>query len=110
MMNEIDPAQLHDTSRLVGVQGSDRSSASRTADEAETRVGDAPTGTTTRSADALELSPTAELLARLAEPGTPRTDLVADISARIADGSYEQDLDARLDSALDAMLDDLEAT
>ena len=55
--------------------------------------------------DQLDLSPAALAASRLAEAPEIRTDLVAQLKAQIADGSY--DSPERLDLALDRLLDEI---
>lgn len=59
----------------------------------------------TRGADQVDISPAAELAAQAAETGGVRADLVARIRSEIANGTYETT--AKLDAALDRMLDEL---
>jgi negative regulator of flagellin synthesis FlgM len=61
--------------------------------------------TPTRASDRLELSGMSGLLKTLKQSDV-RTEKVAQVRAAIADGSYDKD-DAKLDAAIDRMIDDL---
>ena len=62
-----------------------------------------PTGNA-REGDRVELSETAQLLAKLAALPDVRQDLVDRVKAEIAAGTY--DTDAKLDQALDNLIDE----
>jgi negative regulator of flagellin synthesis FlgM len=61
-----------------------------------------PTG---RAVDRLDISPAAEAAAQIAESGEVRQDLVNQIRAEIAAGTYETP--AKLDAALERLLDEI---
>lgn len=65
----------------------------------------APTASTTRGADKVELSGLQGMLKTLQAGGDVRTDKVAAIKAQIEAGTYEDD--KKLDAAVDRMLDDV---
>jgi negative regulator of flagellin synthesis FlgM len=68
--------------------------------------GQAPSPTTASGAvDRLDISSAAEAAARAAESGEVRHDLVSQIRAQIAAGTYETP--AKLDAALERLLDEL---
>ena len=55
--------------------------------------------------DQLDISPEADLASRISGMPEMRTDRVAEIRAQIASGAYETD--AKLDAALDRLLDEI---
>ena len=55
--------------------------------------------------DQLDISPEADLASRISGMPEMRTDRVAEIRAQIASGVYETD--AKLDAALDRLLDEI---
>lgn len=68
--------------------------------------GQAPSTTTAKGAvDRLDISAAAEAAARAAEGGDVRQELVRDIRAQIAAGTYETP--AKLDAAVDRLLDEM---
>jgi negative regulator of flagellin synthesis FlgM len=58
-----------------------------------------------KAADRVDISPAAEAVVQAAESGQIRQDLVNSIRAQIAAGTYETP--AKLDAALDRMLDEI---
>jgi negative regulator of flagellin synthesis FlgM len=58
-----------------------------------------------READQLDISPQADLVSRIRDLPDIRADRVASIRAEIESGSY--DTDAKLDVALDRLLDEI---
>ena len=69
----------------------------------------APAGNVDRDhdgdSDTVELSPTAQLLAKLAALPDQRQDLINSVKSRIASGTYETD--DKLNKAIDALAQDL---
>lgn len=61
--------------------------------------------TNTRPTDSVELSDTAHLMAQLKAMPDVREDLVANVKAAIADGSYLSD--SKIEGAIDGLLEDL---
>ena len=90
-MNEIPPVG-HSNPALARIAARRAAEASDTADS-------------TRPADSVELSQTAQLLAKLAELPDVREDLVQRVRAEIAAGTYETD--EKIDAALEALIEDL---
>ncbi|MEL7472239.1 MAG: flagellar biosynthesis anti-sigma factor FlgM [Planctomycetota bacterium] len=64
-----------------------------------------------RPSDRVEVSPIAQYLARLREEPGIRQDVVDQVSAEIESGVYEAggEFDAKLDTAIDRLIDDLYA-
>jgi len=68
--------------------------------------GQAPSTTSAKgTVDRLDISAAAEAAARAAESGDVRQELVRDIRAQIAAGTYETP--AKLDAAVDRLLDEM---
>ena len=65
----------------------------------------ATTDFSTQGADQVDISPAAEAAVQAAETGDFRADLVARVREEIATGTYETS--AKLDSALDRLLDEI---
>jgi len=94
-MNDIPPIGQSSQAALARI-------AARRAAAAQEASGAAP------PADSVELSQTAQLLAKLAELPDVRQDLIDRIRAEIAAGTYETS--EKLDAALEALIEDLEDT
>ncbi len=69
------------------------------------QLGTDATPTQSSAADRLELSGASHLLKTLKQNGDVRVDKVAEIKSAIESGSYEDD--AKLDAAVDRLLEDL---
>jgi negative regulator of flagellin synthesis FlgM len=65
----------------------------------------APPQATSAASDQLDISPAADIASRLGEIPDVRHDRVAELRSAIADGTY--DTEARLEAALDRLLDEI---
>lgn len=85
------PAQVHGPQAITGPHA--------------TRAASNPAPAHSAASDELSISETGELLARVRDLPEMRAERVAQIRAEIAAGTYEDD--AKLDAALDRLLDEI---
>jgi len=90
--------QIYGPAHVHGAQGISGPHAARAAQNAPRAAAANPT-------DQLEISPAADLAAKLAEIPEMRFDRVNDIRAQIEAGIYETD--GRLDGAIERLLDEI---